>query len=206
MRPEADRPSHGARKMGQADTMPQTATIEEGERKPETATKRRNIPKEYAKPTERLMAAAALIGAGMTAEQAAIQLGYSPKSINGINQRIKEKGLDKFITEKRVKTATGVIDKFMKGQPVGRKTEIQVVVEDGEEVRKTIILEPGISPKDSTIKDCAMSVLDRAFPKQQDEGGKGNISFTQVNISLASTVPDPAAISNAPIDVTPISE
>ena len=150
-----------------------------------TPPKRRNIPKEYAKPTERLAAAAALMAAGMTPEQAAVQLGYSPKSINGITQRIKEKGLDKFLTEKRVKTATGVVDTFMKGKPIGRKVEKQVVIEDGQEVIKTIVLEPGVFPKDSTIKDCAMSVLDRAYPKQSEEKPAG-ISFTQVNISLCA--------------------
>jgi hypothetical protein len=151
-----------------------------------TATKPRR-PTSYAKPTEKLTAAAALIAAGMTPVQAATHLGYSPKSANGITQRIKEKGLDKFLTERRVKTATGVIDTFMKGKPIGRKlkTENGKVVMD--ELGKPIVLEPGVFPKDSTVKDCAMAVLDRQFPKKVEEEGGNRINFTQINISLART-------------------
>jgi DNA-binding CsgD family transcriptional regulator len=173
------------------------------------AKRPRTRPTSYAKPTERLMAAAALIGAGMRPEDAAVQLGYSPKSVNGIGQRIKEKGLDKFLTEKRVKTATQVVDTFMRGKPIGRKTKEEIVVEDGKEVRKTVVLEPGVFPKDSTVKDCAMSVLDRAYPKQSEEKPTG-VSFTQVNISLCTINNDPAAPQDvvypqdgAPVDVTP---
>jgi hypothetical protein len=146
----------------------------------ETITKQR---KGYAKPTERLTAAAALIGAGMEPKQAAATLGYSQKSLNGIKERIKEKGLDGFLTPKRVRKAVTVIDTFMQGKPVGRKVEEQIETVNGEEVRKTIILEPGVYPKDSTVKDCAMSVLDRAYPKQQEQGTT-NISFTKIDLTV----------------------
>jgi hypothetical protein len=139
----------------------------------ETITKQR---KGYAKPTERLTAAAALIGAGMTPTQAAEQLGYSTKGVGDMVTRIKEKGLGHFLTEKRVKTATHVVDTFMKGKPIGRKIE-----QDGE--GKLIVIEPGIYPKDSTIKDCAMSVLDRQYPKQAD-AGQINVSFTKIDLTI----------------------
>lgn len=176
-RPEGDSPSHRGELMEQAAA---TKTTEQGQIKP---TKTCTRPKAYAKPTERLTAAAALIAAGIPPEQAAIQLGYSPKSINGITQRIKDKGLSQFLTEKRVKTATGVIDTFMKGKPIGRKlkTENGKVVKD--EVGNPIVLEPGIFPKDSTVKDCAMSVLDRQYPKREEQGNS-SVSFTKIDVTI----------------------
>jgi hypothetical protein len=153
--------------------------------------------KSYAKPTERLTAVAALMSAGMEPEQAAIQVGYSPKSINGINQRIKEKGLDNFLTEKRVKSATKVVDTFMQGKPIGRKTKEEIVVEDGKEVRKLVVVEPGVYPKDSTIKSCADSVLDRAYPKQQEQGST-HISFTKVDISIIRNENPPVEVKEIP--------
>lgn len=161
----------------------QTATI--------TATKPRGP---YAKPTERLTAAAALIAAGMRPEQAAVQLGYSPKSINGITQRIKDKGLDRFLTEKRVKTATTVIDTFMQGKPVGRKVKRDAKGRvQTDEVGKPIVLEPGIYPKDSTVKDCAMSVLDRQYPKQSDST-PNSVSFTKIDLTVYSNNPGPQVL------------
>jgi len=166
------------------------------------ATKVRTRPKSYAKPTEKLTAVAALLGAGMQPGQALEHLGYSPKSINGITQRIKEKGLDKFLTEKRVKTATGVIDTFMQGKPVGRKYKRD---EKGrvekDEVGIPIVLEPGVFPKDTTVKDCAMSVIDRQYPKKEEQGSN-NISFTKIDLTIYQALPN----SNAPADSTPIPE
>lgn len=146
--------------------------------------------RQYAKPTERLTAAAALMSAGMDKKKALETLGYSPNSINGINQRIKEKGLDKFLTEKRVKTATKVVDTFMKGQPVGREYKRDKAGKiEKDEVGNPVILEPGIYPKDSTIKDCAMSVLDREYPKKVEGGGGDTITFTKIDLSVYQIAP-----------------
>jgi hypothetical protein len=64
----------------------------------------------------------------------------------------------------------------MQGKPIGRKT-------GKDETGNAIVLEPGILPKDSTIKDCAMSVLDRAYPKAQETSTQ-HISFTQINLGV----------------------
>jgi hypothetical protein len=145
----------------------------------------------YKLPTERHTAAAALMDAGMDPKAAARQLGYSEHYVPRLVQRIKEKGIGEYVTEKRLKSAKHVVDTFMKGKPIGRRVEEQVEIVDGVEVRKTIVLEPGVFPKDSTVKDCAMSVLDRAYPKQSEEKPAG-MSFTQVNISLCTINNDPA--------------
>jgi len=146
--------------------------------------------KSYDKPTKRLQAAALLMEAGMEPEQAAIQVGYSPKSINGINQRIKEKGLDGFLTPKRVKTATKVVDTFMRGKPIGREVK-------KDEEGKTIVLEPGVYPKDSTVKDCAMAVLDRQYPKQQEQGPT-SVSFTKIDLTIYQSINPPIMVKSLP--------
>jgi hypothetical protein len=160
--------------MEQTGTLtPQTMPITE-----KTPTKRGGA---YKEPTERHVAAAALIDAGMDPKIAARQLGYSEHYVPRLVQRIKEKGITEYVTEKRLKSAKHVVDTFMKGQPVGRKI-------GKDEVGNAVVLEPGIMPKDSTIKDCAMSVLDRAYPKAQ-EGTQQSISFTQINLGVLTPTP-----------------
>jgi hypothetical protein len=133
-------------------------------------------PTAYAGPTDRMIAAAALLDAGMDRKQVAQQLGYAPSYAKSMSRRIKEKGVDEYVTEKRLKSAKNVVDTFMQGKPIGRKT-------GKDETGNAIVLEPGILPKDSTIKDCAMSVLDRAYPKAQETSTQ-HISFTQINLGV----------------------
>ena len=152
--------------------------------------------KEYAKPKERLIAAAALIDAGMTPKEAAKQLGYAEKYVPGMVQRIRNKGISEFVTEKRLKSAKNVIDTFMQGKPIGVKRE-------KDEEGRMVVVAPGISPKDSTIKDCAMSVLDRAYPKKE-EFGSTSVSFTKIDLTIYQT-PQHVVYTQAQreIDVTP---
>ncbi len=141
---------------------------------------------------EREAVIAMLKSEGMSTKVIAQTLGLSTGTVYNVNSRLKKNGNNPFLTPKRIKAATKVIDTFMRGERIGIIEEI-----DPETGEKTVI-DPGIKPKCSTIKACADSVLDRAYPKAQEEGGKGNISFTQVNISLASGI-----ASNPPIDVSP---
>lgn len=169
--------------------------MDNGTQQTETAAK--PAKRQYAKPTERLEAAALLIGAGMPVAQAAKQLGYSETGTQKLKERIKEKGLDRFLTEKRVKTATKVVDTFMKGQPVGREYKRDKAGRiEKDEVGNPVVLEPGIYPKDSTIKDCAMSVLDREYPKKVEGGGGDTITFTKIDLSVYQMVP---VTHNSPI-------
>jgi hypothetical protein len=117
----------------------------------------------------------ALINAGMTKSDALRTLGYSDnsttaidKAINGKSERI---GL---LTDKRIKKAYRVIDRFMAGKGIGTVETV----------------------KDSTVMRAAEMVIERADPKVQ-EAGNTNICFTQINLGQFEAKP-------TEIDVTPI--
>ncbi len=112
---------------------------------------------------------------GAKTEAIAQTLGLSKSTVYQADHYAKRHGIKPILSRKRIKKATAAIDAFIEGQPVG-----------------------DVKPKCSTVLAAANVVLDRAYPKAQEEGGKGNISFTQVNISLASGI-----ASNPPIDVSP---
>jgi len=116
----------------------------------------------YKAATEKQTAAALLIGAGMTPEEAVSHVGYSPKSARGVLERIQEKGLAPFVTRKRAKVARNVVDAFMEGRAIGSAV-----------------------PTATVTMAAANSVLDRAYPKVQDGPTTQNISFTVVNLNHA---------------------
>lgn len=132
---------------------------------------------------EREAVVAMLRNQGLETAEIAKTLGIATASVYNIEHRIKKNGKIPLLSPKRIKKATKAIDAFIEGQSVG-----------------------DVKPKCSTVLAAANVVLDRAYPKAQEEGGKGNISFTQVNISLAGPASDPPIISNATLDITPISE
>lgn len=57
-----------------------------------------------------------------------------------------------------------------------------------------------VKPKCSTVLAAANVVLDRAYPKASEDGAKGHISFTQINVNLAAS-PQDMVLST--VDVTP---
>lgn len=134
---------------------------------------------------------------GMTTKAIAETLGLSKGTIYNVNTRLKKNGNNPLLTPKRIKAATKVIDTFMQGKRIG-------IVEEKDPITGEIkITDAGVKPKCSTIKACADSVLDRAYPKAQDDAGRGNVSFTQVNISLAG--PMSGMAQNPPTDISPCS-
>jgi len=133
---------------------------------------------QYRRSTEKLTAAALLIANGLTPRQAADAVGYRDKNEYNMVGRIKRKGLDEFLTKKRVKTAVYAIDKLMAAEPFGELTAV----------------------KDSTVLAAAQSVIDRKYPKQQEIQAQ-NVSFTSINLTLAAL----DARNNAtPTDIPPI--
>lgn len=145
----------------------------------------------YKKTTKRLEAAALLMDAGMKPIKAIESLGYSKNSIDGIRKRIKEQGLAEFVTKKRVKSATKVIETFMSGRPVGRIEEEQP---DGT----VMVIEEGVKPKDSTVLAAANTVLDRAYPKAQEHQAGDTYNFIKVDLTEYRNPP-----TSPEIDITP---
>ena len=114
---------------------------------------------------------------GVNTKAIAQTLGLSPGTVYNADSMMKRNGIKPLLNRKRIKNATVAIDAFMKGEPVG-----------------------DVKPKCSTVLAAANVVLDRAFPKAQEDGGKGNISFTQINVSLASPK-EPDFVQQQVIDI-----
>lgn len=113
---------------------------------------------------------------GVSITKAAETLGYATKTGYTLEKkRVELKGKTGLLTDKRIKNAYKVVDKFMKGEGVGTAKIV----------------------KDSTVMQAAKMVIDRSDPTTQDSSGP-NISFVSINLGTLEA-PNPIPT----IDITP---
>lgn len=136
---------------------------------------------------------------GYSVPKAAEAIGYSAGYGETIDRKIKEFETKKaengasvgFLTDKRIKRAGAVVDRFMQGKTFGDIKEI----------------------KDSTVLRAAECVLDRSNPKRGEDSGGSSVSFITVNLGFLGAGGAPGAldplgtgIEGRTVDISPMVE
>ena len=138
----------------------------------------------YPRVDERHAAYKILVENGIDKRQAALILGYKPKSAYEIEKRLEKKGKRiEVTTDRMVRKAVKGLKNCIDGKPWGDIKEI----------------------KDSTALAAINTVLDRSHPKQSDSDERPSLSFVTINLGvMAQGLTDPALAGlSTPVDVTP---
>lgn len=169
-----------------ADNFPSSAVESPVPRKPrQPPSPPGQTPRWFESPekTEKYTAFQLLREQGFSPEKSAEMIGYAPATGWAIERKLKafraESGAPVgFLTDKRIKRAGAVVDKFMRGETFGNIKEI----------------------KDSTVLRAAETVLDRSHPKRADSDERPSVSFVTINLgmmALSGADPGPS------VDITP---
>jgi transposase-like protein len=157
------------------ETIPETTEMQQGiTTVPETAQRMRNKPVT----DDKAAVIAMLRTEGMKTKAIAETLGISASTVYQAEHYLKKSGKKPLLSPKRIKNAVRVLDTFMQGKPIGRVEETDPDTGDKK------VVEPGVYPKCSTIKACADAVLDREYPKVQEQQGGPSISFTKIDLTV----------------------
>ena len=120
-----------------------------------------------------------LVDSGIDKKEAALILGYKPKSAYEIEKRLEKKGKRiEVTTQKMVRKSVRNLEKLVDAQPFGTLESV----------------------KDSTVLAAIQTILDRSHPKRQ-EPIPGNITFTK--ICLDSCKPGHPSYEGDMVLVTP---
>ena len=139
----------------------------------------------YPRVDERHAAYKILVENGIDKRQAALILGYKPRSAYEIEKRIEKKGKRiEVTTDRMVRKAVKGLKNCIDGKPWGEIKEI----------------------KDSTALAAINTVLDRSHPKRPDSDERPNVSFVTVNLGFlaAGGAPDPlgAGVEGRTVDIS----
>jgi hypothetical protein len=123
---------------------------------------------------------------GFSTTKAAEAIGYSPSYGEVIDGNIKKFEARKaesgspidFLTDKRIKRASVVVDTLMRGKAFGDIREV----------------------KDSTALRAAETVLDRQYPKQS-QGVAPALSFVTINLGAMTASPEPERVIGQTVEL-----